>query len=301
MPANKKMTAERPPQLSREILRPKSQFIEMLENRWVKDQFVCVGLDTEFTKIPEECKRGLEKKEAIFNYNKRVIDATFDIVGSYKPNIAFYEEHGEEGIVALKKTIRYIKDRNPSIPVILDAKRGDIGNTNSGYVNLAFEELGADAITVHPYLGKEALEPFLEKRDKGVIILARTSNSGAGEFQDLIIDGEPLYLRVAKSVAESWNQNGNCALVVGATYPKELADVRSAVGDMPILIPGIGAQGGDLEAAVKAGKDSRGWGMIINSSRGIIFAKRSDGESIEDAARRESLKLNNGIKEFRTS
>jgi len=220
-------------------------------------------------------------------------------VCAYKPNVAFYEEHGAEGIEALKRTIADIHDIVPDVAVVLDGKRGDIGNTNNGYVKAAFDYLNADAITVAPYMGEESLAPFLAQKDKGVIVLCRTSNPGAGEFQDLPIalgDGHitrPLYEVVASQIAGKWNKNGNCAVVVGATCPDELRTVRGIVGDMPILIPGIGAQGGDLEKTVAAGKDSRGRGMIINSSRGIIFA--SNGADFAEAARRETLKLRDAI------
>jgi len=197
----------------------------------------------------------------------------------------------------LANTIKFIHQVAPEVPVILDAKRADIGNTNKGYVQAAFEELGVDAITVHPYLGKEALQPFLNRGDKGVFVLVRTSNPGAGEFQDLQVNGEPLYQIVARQVATEWNKNNNCGVVVGATYPEELLLIRQVVGDMPILIPGIGAQGGDVEKTVRAGKDSRGRGMIINSSRGIIFASAESDFPL--AARRETIKLKNMINQYR--
>ena len=164
------------------------------------------------------------------------------------------------------------------MPIILDAKRGDIGNTNEGYVKMTFDKLGVDAITVSPYLGKESLEPFLQRSDCGIIVLVKTSNPGAGEFQDLIVypersrRGKPLYQVVAKRIATDWNTNGNCAVVVGATYPEELLQVRKIIGDMPILIPGIGAQGGNVLETVKNGVNSKKQGIIISSSRGIIFA-----------------------------
>ena len=281
-------------------------FMEMLKARWAEGKFVCVGLDSEFGKIPESALRsGNESCVSVANtivaFNRVIVEATKDTVCAYKPNIAFYEAHGDEGIVALHRTIVDIHAIAPDVPVILDAKRADIGNTNNGYVKMAFEYFGADAITVHPYLGAEALKPFLQMPHKGIIVLCRTSNPGADEFQDLqVLVGEgiqttskPLYRVVAKNVAEHWNKNGNCAVVVGATYPKELAEVRKIVGDMPILIPGIGAQGGDLEESVNAGKDSKNQGMIINSSRGIIFA--SSGEDFAEAARRETQKLHDAI------
>jgi len=191
----------------------------------------------------------------------------------------------------LSRTVEYIRETYPHIPVILDAKRADIGSTNPGYVQAAFDIIGVDAITVHPYLGKEALAPFLERKEKGIIVLAKTSNPGAAEFQDLLVGDfrEPLYLVVARTVARAWNTNGNCAIVVGATYPAELEKVRAVVGDIPILIPGVGAQGGEVEATVRAGRDSRGWGMIINSSRSIIFA--SKGNDFAQAARKATERL----------
>lgn len=279
-------------------------FVGMLEAQWAKGNFVCVGLDSEFGKIPESARqRGSERDVSVANtivaFNKAIVEATKGIVCAYKPNIAFYEAYGDEGIAALQRTILDIHAVAPDVPVILDAKRADIGNTNKCYVQLAFGFLQADAITVHPYLGQEALRPFLEQKGKGVIVLCRTSNPGAGEFQDCMVGVTtiPFYQYVAMRVAESWNKNGNCALVVGATYPEELREVRSIVGDMPILIPGIGAQGGDVEKTVTAGKDSRGWGMIINSSSGIIFASKDT--DFAEAALRETRKLHNLINQCR--
>lgn len=273
-------------------------FRALLETQWSCDKFVCVGLDTEFDKIPESVRRDhVSVESTIVTFNRAIVEATSDLVCAYKPNTAFYEAHGAEGIAALKKTIADIHAIAPDVPVILDAKRADIGNTNSGYVNAAFDFLRADAITVHPYLGAEALKPFLERAEKGVIVLCRTSNPGAGEFQDLLVNGEPLYRLVARRVASEWNKNGNCLLVVGATYPNELREVRQLVGDMPILIPGIGAQGGDVEKTVTAGKDSRGHGIIVNSSRGIIFASKD--EDFAEAARRETKNLRDIINQYR--
>lgn len=221
--------------------------------------------------------------------------------------MAFYEELGEEGIAALIRTVKLINEIAPCVPVILDAKRADIGNTNRGYVAAAFSEIGADAITVHPYLGAEALAPFLECEDKGVIVLCRTSNKGAGEFQDLMVTtevgyapAEPLYLRVARNVSQRWNKKRNCGLVVGATYPEELGLVRELVGDIPILIPGVGTQGGDVEKVVTKGQDSTGQGMIINASGSIIFAKRqSESERFDQASRRALLDLHDQVEKFR--
>lgn len=289
-------------------------FRDMLENQWSRGNFVCVGLDSEFEKIPftaqrpgHECAVGVAN--TIVEFNSLIVKATQDLVCAYKPNFAFYAAYGDEGLGALHRTIHYIHAIAPNIPVILDTKVADIGNTNAGYVKMAFEYFGADAVTTNPYLGAEALQPFLAKKDKGVIVLCRTSNPGAGEFQDLeipsfhckgcghVFGGRHLYECVAHSVACHWNKNGNCAVVAGATYPVELREVRDLVGDMPILIPGIGTQGGDVEKTVSAGKDSRGWGMIINSSSGIIFA--SKGTDFAEAARRETEKLRNLINQYR--
>ncbi len=284
-------------------------FRKMLEAQWSRGNFVCVGLDCELAKIPESARKkdgygDLRVTDTICAFNHAIVEATKDLVCAYKPNIAFYEALGSEGIRALQQTIANIHAYAPDVPVILDAKRGDIGNTNAGYVDSAFSVLNADAITVHPYLGREAMQPFLDCKDKGIFVLCRTSNPGADEFQgmEVCINARlgfygPLCQLVAGCVSRDWNVNGNCALVVGATAPEELRQVREIVGDMPILIPGIGAQGGDVGRTVSAGKDSRGQGMIINSSRGIIFA--SNGSDFAEAARRETLKLHHLINHYR--
>jgi orotidine-5'-phosphate decarboxylase len=283
----------------------KRNFMELLQARWDEGKFVCVGLDSDDSKIPEAVEsKALSGR--IIAFNQAIVDATMDIGCAYKPNVAFYEKHGSAGWQALDYTIRHLRRVAPEVPVIIDYKRGDIGTTNHGYVASGFKLLDADAVTVHPYLGAEAMKPFLDQKDKGIIVLCRTSNPGAGEFQDQEVtlnyyaDSDedqkaPLYQLVAVNVANPrlWNYNGNCCVVVGATYPAELAQVRKIVGDMPILIPGIGAQGGDLEATVKAGANSRGQGMIINNSRGIIFA--SSGADFAEAARAAALKMHNDI------
>ena len=274
-------------------------FIKKLEQSWQKDNLVCVGLDPDFDQLPSIVKNQRSVEDAMFTFNRDIIDATYDLVCAYKPNAAFYEAQGDAGFRALIRTVSYIRETFTHVPVILDAKRADIDNTNLGYVRAAFDIIGVDAITVHPYLGKEALAPFLARIEKGIIVLAKTSNPGAGEFQDLPVgeSQEPLYQVVARQVAYTWNSNGNCALVVGATYPEDLKKLRSIVGDMPILIPGIGTQGGEVAATVSAGKDDRGWGMIINSSRSIIFAsKESD---FAGAARRATEKLREEINKYR--
>lgn len=227
---------------------------------------------------------GLDLREVSFEVNKKIIDQTHDLVCAYKPNAAFYEAEGDRGIRELKKTMEYLQRKHPQIVTILDAKRADIGATNEGYVKAIFDWLGFDALTLHPYLGEEALEPFLTRVDRGCIILCRTSNPGAGEFQDLKISGKPLWQIVAEEVRDKWNKNGNCLLVVGATYPDEMKVVRKIVGDMTFLVPGIGAQGGDLKAAVTAGLNSKKRGMIINSARAIIYAKdpRTEAQKLRD-------------------
>ena len=226
-----------------------------------------------------------------------IVRQTRDLVCAYKPNAAFFEALGPDGAWALGRVIEEIRDLAPDVPIIYDAKRGDIGSTNQGYAHDAFDRLGADAITVHPYLGQEALRPFLDRAEKGIIVLCRTSNPGGGEFQDLAVGGTPLYRVVAEHVAASWNRRDNCAVVVGATYPDELLEVRRIVGDMPILIPGIGAQGGDVARTVVAGRDSRGRGMIINSGRAILFA--SGGEDFAEAARHQTRLLHDEIEQHR--
>ncbi len=285
--------------------------MELFKARWAEGKFVCVGLDSEYGKLPESVKTSGNVGEAMITFNKVIVDVTKDLVCAYKPNSAFYEAQGPVGIEVLKTTVDYIHEVAPGVPVILDAKRADIGNTNNGYVAFAFDWLGVDAITVHPYLGKEALKPFLDRADKMIIVLGRTSNPGAGEFQDLLTtvnqasqvnQASPslkLYEIVAKKVAIEWNANGNCALVAGATYPEELGEIRKLVGDLPLLIPGIGKQGGDLEKAVQNGRDSKKQGMIINNSSGVLFA--SAGEDFAQAARAVVQKMHNDITTFNQS
>jgi orotidine-5'-phosphate decarboxylase len=273
---------------------PNRNFQALLKAQWKKKHFICVGLDSDISKLPANIRVPNDDAESQFLFNQAIIDATHDIVCAYKPNTAFYEALGNAGLKTLHRTIDYIRQKAPHVPIILDAKRADIGNTNRGYVQEAFEHLQADAITVHPYLGGEALQPFLEYKDKGIIVLCKTSNSGSGEFQNLMIDGKPLYQIVAKQVSHAWNTQGNCALVVGATYPEELRQVRKIIGDdMPILIPGIGAQGGDLIETFLASKNSRGNGIIISASRSIIFA--SNTPDFAEMARVETLHLNQAL------
>jgi orotidine-5'-phosphate decarboxylase len=249
---------------------------------------VCVGLDPEIDRFPIHLR---SRSDAIFAFNRAIVDATADLVCAYKPQIAHYAAVGAED--ALRETIRYIRERAPGVPVILDSKRGDIGSTAEKYAKEAFERYEADAVTINPYLGRDSAEPFLQYADKGIVILCRTSNAGAREFQDLVVDGRKLYQIVAESVAREWNSRGNCLLVVGATYPEELADIRARTGEMTFLVPGVGAQGGDVEKAVLSGRTAAGAGLVINSSRGIIYA--GAGEDFAAAARRATLELRNAI------
>lgn len=264
--------------------RARMTIIRKYEARAIKaNSLVCVGLDTDFSRLPDRFKT---QKHPQFSFNKWIIDETHAHVAAYKPNIAFYEARGDQGLQELKQTMDYLRADYPDIFTICDAKRADIGNTNTGYVMAVFDWLGFDAITLHPYLGSEALAPFLAREEKACIILCRTSNPAAGELQDLLVDGKPLWSVVAKKVCREWNAHNNCMLVVGATYPDELRQIRELAGDMTFLVPGIGAQGGDVEATVKAGLNSKGLGMIVNSSRGIIF---SDNPRIAVGKLREEI------------
>ncbi|MDO8513947.1 MAG: orotidine-5'-phosphate decarboxylase [bacterium] len=270
-------------------------FRELLENQWEQDKFLCVGLDSDFEKVPEAARppAGGGVGETIVSFNRAIIDATKDLVCAFKPNSAFYESHGDEGWKALRETIQYINEVAPDVPVILDAKRGDIANTNAAYTASTFDHLRADAVTVQPYLGGEPLAPFFARKDKGVIVLCHTSNPGAGEIQNLMVEGKLLYKVIAHLAATKWNDNGNCCVMVGATYPQELSEVREIVGDMPILTAGIGVQDGDLKKTVQAGKDRRGRGFIINASRSVIFA--SNGKDFAEVARKKATELHGAI------
>ena len=266
-----------------------SQFIEQLQRAWdSNDSLVCVGLDPEIERFPEQFA---EQPSPIFQFNKAIIDATADLVCAYKPQFAHYAAYEAED--QLERTIDYIHRSYPGIPVILDSKRGDVGNTAERYAIEAFERYHADAVTVSPYLGGDSMEPFLKYEDKGVIILCRTSNPGAGDLQDLEISGRRLFHVVADLAARRWNTRGNCMLVVGATYPRELAEVREIVGNMPFLVPGVGAQGGDVAQAVQSGQTAAGAGLVVSSSRGILYA--SAGENFASAAREATVKLRDQI------
>lgn len=240
------------------------------------NSLVCVGLDSDFEKLPAKFKN---KKNPQFEFNKWIIGQTHRYAAAYKPNIAFYEARGDQGIRELKMTMDYLRKKYPDIFTICDCKRGDIGNTNHGYVTSLFDWFGFDSVTLYSYLGKEAIQPFLDRKDKGCIILCRTSNPGAGEYQDLKIGSKPLWSVVAEKTKKEWDKNNNCLLVVGATYPAEMKRIRSIVGDMTFLVPGIGAQGGSIKDTVKSGLNSKTMGLIINSSRGIIFSENPADEA----------------------
>ncbi len=264
-------------------------FMEKLTNAARKNKsLLCVGLDPDPELMPD--------KVGIFEFNKAIIDATSDLVCAYKPNFAFYEALGDKGLDALKRTIDYIPE---NIPAIADAKRGDIGNTAKAYARAIFSYFNLDATTVNPYLGFDSIEPFIQYRDKGVFILCRTSNAGAVDFQSLRCEVEngyrPLFEIVALR-ASQWNTHGNIGLVVGATYPEELRLIRQSHPDMPLLIPGIGAQGGDLALTVRYGVDAHGERAIINSSRQIIYASR--GKDFAEAARRAASTLRDQINRY---
>jgi len=258
------------------------------------DSLLCVGLDPDVAKFPESLKA---QPDAIFAFCKAIIDATASYACAFKPQIAYFAAIGAED--QLQAVCDYLKAHHPDIPLVLDAKRGDIGATAEQYAREALDRYRADAVTVNPYMGFDSVEPYLKWADRGVIVLCRTSNPGGSDLQFLEVDGKPLYQHVAQLVAQKWNRNGQCALVVGATFPQEIAQVRAIVGDMPLLVPGIGAQGGDIEATVKAGQTTDGTGMMINSSRAILYAKPQGDESFADAAARVARETRDAINAFR--
>ncbi|MCB1625434.1 MAG: orotidine-5'-phosphate decarboxylase [Pseudomonadales bacterium] len=265
------------------------RFVTRLETAWsTNDSLVCIGLDPEPARFPAPLR---DRPLAIFEFNKAIIDATYDLVAAYKPQFAHYAAEGAED--QLERTIAYIRERAPRVLVILDSKRGDIGSTAERYAREAFDRYGADAVTINPYLGFDSVQPFLERTDRGVIVLCRTSNPGARDFQDLQVDGRRLYQVVADKVAADWNRQGNCMLVVGATYPDELGDIRARVGDLPLLVPGVGAQGGDVAQAVSRGRTANGTGLLISSSRAVLYA--SGGPDFAAAARTAAADLHSSI------
>ncbi|HEX2531046.1 MAG TPA: orotidine-5'-phosphate decarboxylase [Burkholderiaceae bacterium] len=272
-------------------------FVEKLSAAWTtNNSLLCVGLDPDTARFPPHLKG---RPDAILAFCKAIIDATADLACAFKPQIAYFAALRAED--QLEAICAYAREHYPQLPIVLDAKRGDIGATAEQYAREAFERYGADAVTVNPYMGFDSIAPYLEWKERGAIILCRTSNPGGSDLQFLTVDGKPLYQHVARLVAEKWNSNGQCGLVVGATFPAELAQVRSIVGDMPLLVPGIGAQGGDIQATVNAGKTAAGAGMMINSSRAILYAKVDDkaGENFAQAARRVAVETRNAINRYR--
>ncbi|AOH35263.1 orotidine-5'-phosphate decarboxylase [Luteimonas sp. JM171] len=272
-------------------------FIDTLRKRWqAADTLVCVGLDPEPAKFPA---RFAGDPDAVFNFCRDIADTTAEYACAFKPQIAHFAALGAED--ALARLIAHLHAAHPGIPVILDAKRGDIGSTARHYAREAFDRYRADAVTANPYLGRDSVQPFLDRADRGVVILCRTSNPGAADLQDLPVRtgaGErPLYQHIAQTIARDWNSHGNCALVVGATWPGQLREVRAIVGDMPLLVPGVGAQGGDAGAVVRNARTADGTGLMVSSSRAILYA--SNGDDYAGAAANAARELRDTINRHR--
>jgi len=268
------------------------RFIDQLSAAWqTQNSQLCIGLDPDMARFPSHLQG---KPDAILTFCKAIIDATADLACAFKPQIAYFAALRAED--QLEEICQYLRQHYPHIPIVLDAKRGDIGATAEQYAREAFERYRADAVTVNPYMGFDSVQPYLERQDKGVIVLCRTSNAGGSDLQFLDVGGKPLYQHVATLVADQWNTSGQCALVVGATFPHELAQVRALVGDMPLLIPGIGAQGGDIKATVQAGRSATGSGMMINSSRAILYAGAD--QDFAQAARQVALETRDAINQY---
>ncbi|MFY1577307.1 orotidine-5'-phosphate decarboxylase [Verrucosispora sp. WMMD703] len=264
-------------------------FYEMVRGRWAAGRLVCVGLDPDPVRLPSAVRGSDARRTA--DFCREIVDATHDYAAAFKLNSAFFEALGADGIVAMERVIAYIKDRHPSVLVIVDAKRGDIANTNEYYATAVFDTWGADVLTVHPYFGGASLKPFLRRSEKGAIVMGANSDPGATEFQDLALaDGSTLFEHVCRTVAEKWNVHANCAVTAGANDPAKLARIRTAVGEMPILLLGIGAQGGDIDACLSGGTAGATFGLIVNSSRDILYA--SAGDDFADTAHRAASTLN---------
>jgi orotidine-5'-phosphate decarboxylase len=260
---------------------------ELVENIKRKKSFLCIGLDTDVTKIPQHL---LKEKDPVFEFNKQIIDATHDLCVSYKPNMAFYETEGVNGWISLEKTIAYINDKYPDQFTIADAKRGDIGNTSKMYAKAFFEKLNFNSITVAPYMGEDSVTPFLEYKDKWVILLALTSNPGAKDFQL----NNSLYQRVLET-SKNWGNADNLMYVVGATKAEMLSEIRKMIPDNFLLVPGVGAQGGSLQEVAKYGMNEQ-CGLLVNSSRGVIYA--GNGTDFASKAREEAKKLQSEMSEL---
>lgn len=260
---------------------------EHLRRAWeASDSMLCVGLDPDPGRLPQATKGD------VFAFCRDIVDATADAVCAFKPQVAYFAAVGAEQ--ALEQLCAHIRDRHPRTLLVLDAKRGDIGSTAEQYAREAFDRYLAHVVTVNPYLGGDSVEPFLRHGDGGVFVLCRTSNPGSGDFQSLLADGRPLYQHVAERVARQWNAVGDCGLVVGATYPQELAEVRAIAGELPLLVPGVGAQGGDITATVAAGTARGGYGMVVNSSRAVLYA--SSGADFAEAARAEAIRTRDALR-----
>ncbi len=267
-----------------------SPFVEHLNRaRGATNSLVCVGLDPDLDRFPEHL---LSEGDAVYEFNRAIIEHTSDLVSAYKLNMAFFEVMGSKGYEVLERTLTIIPEE---VVVICDCKRGDMGNSARMYAQAMFEYFDFDAVTVNPYQGRDSVQPFLDYTDRGVFILCLTSNESAREFQYLPVNGHPLYLEVA-SVAQSWNTAQNAGLVVGATQAESLAGIRDVAPDMPLLIPGIGAQGGDLETVIREGADSSGGGLLINSSRSILYA--SGDPDFAEAARAATMRLRDEINDL---
>ena len=275
-------------------------FYKQLQERWQQGKYVCVGLDINEEKLPSSIAPQSNTIERIRLFLVAIIAATHESACAYKLNSAHYERFGAQGMALLQEIIEHIHSEHPSILVILDAKRGDIADTNVFYAQAAFDELGADVVTAHPYMGKQSLMPFLSRSDKGVIVMGANSAEGAEEFQDVIISStqQPLYVYICQRVANEWNQNANCSVTAGANNPMKLGEIRSVVGEMPILLLGIGAQGGELTECLKYGAAKESLGLIINSSRAILYA--SGDTDFKEAAQYAASQLNNQIVELYT-
>ncbi len=290
---------------------PDLTFNEMLEAKWDENKFVSVGLDLYPDKLPDEFRQSFAYWNVI-NFNNLIVDATIDVAAAYKPDLSFYLPLGSVGVEALAHTVKYIKHRDRNMPVILDAKwAGGIAEANEANAVFSFERIGADAVTVVPFGGPDAMRPFTEQADKGVIVLVRTSGEMNGRLQkQRVQDYDPqtnmlqtddLYRFIAAEVVADWNYNNNCAVVVAATDPDALSVVRQTVGELPMLVPGIGAQHGNLQEAVANGLDGRGRGIIINSSRGIVYPKPHAGQSYKQAVRQAALFLHDQINQIRAA
>ncbi|GJM11340.1 MAG: orotidine 5'-phosphate decarboxylase [Lysobacteraceae bacterium] len=265
-------------------------FNEKLKRAWAESgSLLCVGLDPDMDKLPETAKQA---SLPIFHFCRAIVDATADLVCAFKPQIAYFHAAGAEH--DLEALIDYMRDRYPRIPIILDAKRGDIGSTAKQYAHEAFDRYRADAVTANPYMGGDSLQPFLDYADRGIFLLCRTSNPGGADVQELEVAGRPVYEHVAEMAANKWNAHNNIGLVVGATQPQPLRRVRALIGDMPLLVPGVGSQGGDPRAVLEAASTSNGTGLIVNVSRAVLYA--GQGADYADEARKKAQQIRESLK-----